>query len=274
MQQIAHLRTGCAISAAGLVSVWAMQRAERLTVILDRVAEQGSVDVAGLAASLGVSGATVRRDLASLSQGQLLVRTHGGALANQSGDEIPARVKAVLRQPEKRRIAQAAAALVGDGAVVGLTGGSTSLELARALAGRRGLTVVTNAINVALELTGLAGIRLVVIGGIVRHTYELVGPAAQAMLANYHFDLTFVGVDGLTPEEGCTTYDEMEAQTDRFFLERAQRRVVITDSSKLGRVTFAKITPLGEVDDLITDRGAGADRAQAIRDCGVRVTAV
>ena len=161
-----------------------------------------------------MSGATVRRDLQALSRSQLLVRTHGGAVSQRSDAEVPAGVKAVLRQPEKRRIARAADGLVGEGAVVGLTGGSTTLELARVLLDRRGLTVVTNSLDVASELAGKPGIRLVMIGGIVRRSRELVGPAAETMLANYHLDLAFIGVDGLSAE-GCTTYDEMEADDRR-----------------------------------------------------------
>jgi DeoR family transcriptional regulator of aga operon len=251
-----------------------VQRAERLSSILDRVGERGSVDVAELAAALGVSGATVRRDLQSLSRSQLLVRTHGGAVANEVGDEVPTRVKAALRLPEKRRIGRAAAELVHDGAVVGMTGGTTALELARALSARRGITIVTNAINIANELVGHAGLRLVVIGGIVRQSYELVGPAAEAMLANYHLDIAFIGVDGLTPEEGCTTYDELEAQTDLAFLRRSRRSVVITDSSKIGRVTFARISLLSGVTDVVTDQGAQPEQLAALRDAGLRVTAV
>jgi DeoR family transcriptional regulator of aga operon len=251
-----------------------VRKAERLSAILESVAERGSVDAADLAATLGVSGATIRRDLQSLSRSQLLVRTHGGALANDVGDEVPTRVKAALRQPEKKRIGRAAADLIEDGAVVGMTGGTTALEVARALSERRGITVVTNAINIASELAGHAGLRLVVIGGIVRHSYELVGPAAEAMLANYHLDITFIGVDGLTPEEGCTTYDEMEAQTDLAFLSRARRRVVIADSSKIGRVTFARISLLSGVTDIITDRGAQPEQLDALRRAGVRVNAV
>jgi DeoR family transcriptional regulator, aga operon transcriptional repressor len=251
-----------------------VQRAERLSSILDQVGQRGSVDVGELAAALGVSGATVRRDLQSLSRSQLLVRTHGGAVANEVGDEVPTRVKAALRLPEKRRIGRAAADLVPDGAVVGMTGGTTALELARALAGRRGITVVTNAINIANELVGHAGLRLVVIGGIVRQSYELVGPAAEAMLANYHLDIAFIGVDGLTPEEGCTTYDELEAQTDLAFLRRSRRNVVITDSSKIGRVTFARISLLSGVTDVVTDQGAHPEQLTALRDAGLRVTAV
>ena len=251
-----------------------MHRMERLSAILDQVGQHGRVDVAELAAGLAVSGATVRRDLQSLSRDQLLVRTHGGALSNAVGDEVPTRIKAALRLPEKRRIGCAAADLVADGAVVGMTGGTTALELARALARRRGITIVTNAINIANELAGHAGLRLVVIGGIVRHSFELVGPAAEAMLANYHLDIAFIGVDGLTPEDGCTTYDEMEAQTDLAFLRRSRRNVVITDSSKIGRTTFARISLLSGVSDVVTDRGAEAGQVEAMRTLGLRVQTV
>jgi DeoR family transcriptional regulator of aga operon len=260
--------------AFALIASRPVHKVERLSAIVDKVEERGTVDVADLVAALGVSGATIRRDLQSLNASQLLVRTHGGAMANDVGDEVPARIKSALRLSDKRRIARAAADLVEDGAVVGMTGGSTTFELARSLADRRGLTVVTNAINIAAELAGHAGIRVVVIGGILRHSYELVGPAAEAMLSNYHFDLAFIGVDGLTVEEGCTTYDEMEAHTDLAFMDRARRSVVITDSSKLGRVTFARIARLSRVDELVTDHAAAADQLNDIRQAGVQVLAV
>ncbi len=248
-----------------------MQKAERLSAILDRLGERGAVDVDDLAQSLRVSGATVRRDLQDLSRSQLLTRTHGGAVANGVGDEVPARVKAARRQPEKRRIGRAAADLIEDGDVVGMTGGTTALEVARALADRRGITVVTNAIHIASQLMGHAGLRLVVIGGVVRHSDELVGHAAEAMLANYHLDIAFIGVDGLTPEEGCTTYDEMEAQTDLAFLRRSRRSVVIADSSKIGKITFARISLLSGVSDVITDRGADPEQLAGLRRAGVNV---
>ncbi|RKS75483.1 DeoR family transcriptional regulator of aga operon [Motilibacter peucedani] len=251
-----------------------MRRAERLSAILERVSETGSVDVLALSDDLGVSGATIRRDLQVLSSRRLLVRTHGGALSNDVGEELPVRVKAARKQPEKRRIGQAAAALVEDGAVIGMTGGTTTTELARALADRRGITLVTNAINIAAELAGRPGLRLVLIGGVVRPSYELVGPAAEAMLSNYHLDIAFIGVDGLTPEEGCTTHDEMEAQTDRCFLRRAHRTVVVADSSKIGKVTFARISPLSGVQDVVTDRGADADALRRLKEAGVQVVTV
>jgi DeoR family transcriptional regulator of aga operon len=151
-----------------------------------------------------------------------------------------------------------------------MTGGTTTLELARTLADRQRVAVVTNAINIAAELVGRRGL-LVVVGGVVRHSAELVGPAAEAMLANYHFDVSFIGVDGLTAEEGCTTYDEMEAQTDLAFLQRARRRVVVADSSKIGLVRFARITTLSVVTDVVTDRGADPAELDAFRRVGVNV---
>lgn len=250
-----------------------MRRAERLTAILSHLAEQGSVEVADLANSFAVSDATVRRDLQALSQNQLIMRTHGGAMP-ADGSEVPARVKAVLRQSEKRRIGRAAADLVPDGAVVGMTGGSTTLEVARALTCRRGITIVTNAINVAAELAERSSIRLIVIGGILRHSLELVGPATEAMLSNYHLDMVFIGVDGLTAEEGCTTYDEMEAQTDLAFLHRTRRRVVVADSSKIGKITFARITHLAEISEIVTDREVGQEQHIKLEEAGPRLLAV
>ncbi|HVH93305.1 MAG: DeoR/GlpR family DNA-binding transcription regulator [Nocardioidaceae bacterium] len=251
-----------------------MRRAERLSVILDRVAATGSVDVLDLAEDFNVSGATIRRDLSVLSDKRLLVRTHGGALAKGRHDELPAEVKAVRQQAEKRRIGRAAAELVESETVIGMTGGSTALEVVRALPMRRPITVVTNAINVAAELVGRTEIRLVVIGGILRPSYEAVGPAAESMLSQYHFDIAFVGVDGISAEYGCTTYDEMEAQSDLAFLRRARRRVVIADASKLGKVTFARISGISDVTDVITDAPASHEDAAAIARAGVNVVSV
>jgi DeoR family transcriptional regulator of aga operon len=249
-----------------------VRKAPRLNAILERVNDTRSVDVVDLAGMLGVSEATIRRDLQSLSRNGLLVRTHGGAIANDA--ELPTQIKAVRRQTEKSRIGQAAAALVPDGAVIGMSGGTTTLELARALGERQRIAVVTNALNIGAELIGRARLHLVVIGGVARPSGEMVGPAAESMLANYHLDMAFIGVDGLTAEHGCTTYDEMEAQTDRTFLQRASRTVVLADHSKLGLVRFAQITSLASIDQVVTDRGASPEQLDSLRTAGVEVLTV
>ena len=245
-----------------------------MAAILERASETGSVDVTQLAESLGVSGATIRRDLQSLSSSRLLLRTHGGAIIGDVGQELSVGVKATRNQDEKRRIGRAAAALVEDGAVVGLTGGSTAMEVARALADRRGITVVTNAINIAAELATRPQITLVVIGGVARPSFEMVGPAAEMMLDKYNLDIAFIGVDGISAQAGCTTFHEMEAQTNRNFLERSRRSVAIADSSKIGRITFARIVALSRIDDIVTDTNASPEGLRELGESGARIHAV
>lgn len=247
-------------------------RAERLNVVLDHIAEHGSVDVLRLAAKLGVSGATIRRDLQTLHEQGLLVRTHGGAMANNVSLELPMRYKVARHHPEKRRIGAMAAGLVGDGDVVGMTGGTTATEVARALAERENITVVTNALNIAAELVLRPSIRLLVVGGKARHaSYELVGPTAEKMVAEYHFDIAFIGVDGMTVGEGCTTHDEMEAHTDLAFIRQSQRNVVIADSSKIGKIRFAKICDVSAITDLVTDSDIDSTALESMRRAGVTV---
>ncbi|MFJ6770905.1 DeoR/GlpR family DNA-binding transcription regulator [Kitasatospora sp. NPDC091257] len=249
-----------------------MLKADRAARILSHVATAGSVDVHALAELLGVSGATVRRDLQELHDQGLLHRTRGGAVTGAVNLELPLRHRSGKQQEEKRRIARLAAELVPEAAVVGLTGGTTTTELARILAERGGMTVVTNAVNIAAELIVRPEVRLVVIGGIARSaSYELVGPAADRMLSQYHVDIAFIGVDGLTAQEGCTTHDEMEAQTDRAFLRCSTRSIVLADSTKIGRVTFASICPLSDVHELVTDDGLTDAQEKAVADCGVKV---
>ncbi|GHF36776.1 DeoR family transcriptional regulator [Kitasatospora xanthocidica] len=249
-----------------------MLKADRTARILAHITEAGSADVHELAGLLDVSPATVRRDLQELHDQGLLHRTRGGAVTGAVNLELPLRHKHGKRQAEKRRIALAAERLVPDGAVVGLTGGTTTSELARVLAERSGLTIVTNAVNIAADLIVRPEVRLVVVGGIARTTsYELVGPAADRMLGQYHLDIAFIGVDGLTAQEGCTTHDEMEAQTDRAFLGSSARSVVLADSTKIGRVTFARICPLSDVHDLVTDDELTVAQEEAVAGCGVRV---
>ncbi|MFJ9808640.1 DeoR/GlpR family DNA-binding transcription regulator [Streptomyces sp. NPDC101158] len=245
-----------------------MLKADRTARILAYVNDEGSADVHALSDLLKVSTATVRRDLQELHDQGLLHRTRGGAV----NLEVPLRRRRETRQVEKRQIALAAESLVPDGAVVGLTGGTTTSELARRLADRGGITIVTNAVNIAAELIARPETRLVVIGGIGRSaSYELVGPAAERMLAHYHLDIAFIGVDGLTASEGCTTHDEMEATTDRAFLRSTARAVVLADSSKVGRVTFADICPLSDIHDLVTDDQLTDEQEAAVTAAGVRV---
>jgi len=251
-----------------------MHQAERLGLILEELSARGSVAVADLSERLGVSAATVRRDLEHLEDQHLLTRTHGGAVAQMVSYELPLRYKSARRQEQKRRIGQVAATRVHDGAVIGLTGGTTTTEVAREIVDRQ-LTVVTNALNIASELAIRPNIKLVVTGGIARpESYELVGPLADGTLADLHLDVAFIGADGVTATDGLTTHHEIEAHTDRALMDRASRVVVVADGSKLGRVAFARICPISAVHELVTDGEADTEELRELREVGLEVTVV
>jgi DeoR family transcriptional regulator, aga operon transcriptional repressor len=249
-----------------------MLRTDRMAAILEYVAANGSVDVMTAARELNVSAATLRRDLRVLQEQGLLRRTHGGAVANGVEVELPLRYREARHHSEKRAIGRVAASLVANRSVVGVTGGTTATEVARSLMTRSDITVVTNALNIAGELLLRPSLGVIVVGGAARHaSYELVGPAAEAMVERYHFDVCFFGVDGLTLADGCSTHDEMEAHTDHMFIRRARRVVVVADASKLGMTTFASICALDEVSDLVTDASADEELLDGFRDRGVNV---
>ncbi|MCL2584658.1 MAG: DeoR/GlpR family DNA-binding transcription regulator [Streptosporangiales bacterium] len=252
-----------------------MHKSARLSAILERLADGGTVDVGELAEELSASPATIRRDLAALEQQRLLARTHGGAVAHAVSYELPLRYKGVRYAEEKRRIADAAAGTVSEGMAVGLTGGTTATEVARALAARQQLTIVTNALNIASELGARPNIKLIVTGGLARsQSYELSGPIAEAALNGINLDVAFIGVDGIDARAGCTTHQEVEAHTNGVMIQHARRVVVVADSSKIGKVAFARICEAGGVDELISDDAAEETAVKALSDRGVRVTLV
>jgi DeoR family transcriptional regulator, aga operon transcriptional repressor len=252
-----------------------VRQSDRLSSILELVSRNGSVSVTDLADGFGVSLATIRRDLQLLNEQRLVARTHGGAVARGVVYELPLRYKAARRQDEKRRIGAAAAALVPEGATVGLTGGTTTAEVAHALAELPGLTIVTNALNLASELAVRRNLKLVVPGGVARpESYELVGPLAEASLARLNLDFVFVGVDGIAVDTGCTTHHEVEAYTNGALIARARRVVVVTDRSKLGRVAFARMCALEAVDEVITDELADRALIGSLAAAGPTVTTV
>jgi DeoR family transcriptional regulator, aga operon transcriptional repressor len=252
-----------------------VHKADRFGHILERLADNGSVTVATLAGELGVSEATVRRDLRALDEQRLLERAHGGAISHGTVYELPVRYRGGHAREEKQRIARAALGRVADGDVVALTGGTTTTEVARQLVRRAEISVVTNALNIAGELAVRPNVKLVVTGGVARSaSYELVGPLAEATLQSINVDVAFVGVDGIDVRAGLTTQNETEAATNRALIERSRRVIVVADGSKLGRVAFASICPLASADELITDTGADMEELARVRAAGLAIDTV
>lgn len=265
-----------------------MSKHERWNALLELLAAAGRLEVEEAAATLAVSPATIRRDLDELAEQQMLVRTRGGAVAHGVSYELPLRYKSSRHASEKQRIAAAVSELVAEGEVVGLNGGTTTTEVARALALRVGsarrespdaagpaFTVVTNALNIAGELAVRPQIKIVVTGGVARpQTYELVGPLTGGVLNEVVLDVAVLGVDGIDPALGVMTHQEDEASISRLFAERARRVVVVTDSSKMGRRAFARICGLESIDVLVTDTAVPAEVAARLKDAGIKVVTV
>lgn len=261
-----------------------MHTHERWTRLLAILGEQGTITVAEAAAELGVSAATVRRDLEELSEQQMLTRTRGGAVLSAVAYDLPLRYKSGRRAEEKQRIARAAAALVPAGAIVGLNGGTTTSEVARELATRAdlashdhgpALTIVTNAINIANELAVRPHVKIVVTGGVARpNSYELTGPLATDVLRGIALDYAILGVDSVDAEFGAATHDEGEASANRAMAGRAGTVVLVADSSKFGRRAFARVCTMDEVSVLVTDKDAPAETVEQLTALGVDVMQV
>jgi DeoR family transcriptional regulator of aga operon len=258
-----------------------VNRYERLNTLLQLVSERGRVDVEAIAGELEVSAATVRRDLDHLAQQQLLTRTRGGAVAHAVSYDLPLRYKTARHASEKQRIARAAVGMISPSMVIGLNGGTTTTEVARAIAtradvnssaGAGGVTIVTNALNIANELVVRPHVKLVVTGGVARpQSYELAGPLAAGILEEITLDIAFLGVDALDVAVGASAHHEGEASVNRLMAARARRVVAVADGSKLGAQAFARIVPIEEIDVLITDETAPDDFIRRCEEAGTQV---
>ncbi|MCX5386818.1 DeoR/GlpR family DNA-binding transcription regulator [Streptomyces sp. NBC_00083] len=259
-----------------------MSRDARWQTLLELLVEQGRLDVDDAATALGVSAATIRRDFDQLAEQQMLVRTRGGALVHGVSYELPLRYKTARQASEKQRIAKAVADLVAPGEAVGLTGGTTTTEVARALAvhpelshGSPALTIVTNALNIANELAVRPQFKIVVTGGVARpQSYELTGPLAGGVLNQITMDVAVLGVGAFDVRHGASAHDEDEAGINRLLCERAERVVVAADSTKLGKRTFARICATAQVGTLVTDSAVPDETVARFREAGVTVIAV
>jgi DeoR family transcriptional regulator, aga operon transcriptional repressor len=256
----------------------AVSRYERWNTLLELLAADGHLTVAKASDALSVSEATIRRDLDQLAGQRMLTRTRGGAISSgQIAYELPLRYKTERNAPEKQQIGQAAAELITPGSTVALNGGTTTVEVARALVNRNELrdgsvTVVTNALSIARELAVRPQVKLVVTGGVTRpESHELIGPLATYVLADLTFDWTILGVDGLDALAGATAHHEGEASINRLMTERALRVAIVADSTKLGRRAFARVCGIDKIDVVVTDATADTPAAAALQDMGIRL---
>ena len=244
----------------------------RLDNLRELIRGKGVIRIEEICRQLRVSPATVRRDLNQLEKAGAVRRVHGGAVSVESRLEEPLfDDKTSIAAQEKHRIAEAALQFVAPGDTIYLDGGSTVLEFARRLHDRANLTVVTNSLRAAQELAG-RGPRLIVIGGELRRLSQtMVGPLTRCSLQELHVDKAFMGTIGLTLKEGLTTTDPSEAFTKEFVMSRARQVILLADSSKAGKVSFARAGRLENIHVLITDRQLDKHFARELVKKGIKV---
>lgn len=259
-----------------------MKAGKRADHILRELRHKGSISLDELIAALGASAASVRRDLAKLEAKGLVRRTHGGVTLVEPLLYEPFRYDSVFqnreqhRTAEKRRIGFAAAELIQENETVGFTAGTTTTHVARNLRNRHNIRVITNAINIGMELSNCVGLRTFVTGGFVQWagSFSLIGQVAISTLNDIYMDRVFVSVCGIDVARGLTVIEPEEALTFRAMIHQSKQTIVVTDSTKIGIVSPALVCPISNIHMLITDTRASDKAIAPFRERGIEVQRV
>jgi DeoR family transcriptional regulator of aga operon len=253
-----------------------MLNEERQREIIEILNRNGRVLVIDLAQQFQTSQVTIRKDLEVLHAQGRIHRTHGGALPVREGvlEDPTLLEKEKLHRKEKLQIARAAARMVSEGQVVLLDSGTTTTAIARELRSFQNLTIITNAVNIAAELSGSSAEIILTGGSLRKNSFSMVGPIAEETLHKLNADILFLGVDGFDVQYGISTPNLLEAKVNRAMMEVAKIVVAVCDSSKFGKRSLSQIGPTNAVHHLITDKGIPQADLTALKRAGVEVTVV
>ena len=251
-------------------------RADRIMKALLRA---GDISVPELVEQVGTSAPSIRRDLARLEKRGLILRTHGGATLVEPLLYEPFRHDTSFQTREhrsadaKRRIGLAAAQLVGERDTIGLTAGTTMTQIGRSLRHRKGISVITNAINIGMELCNQPAIKTMLTGGTLAWawTFALAGQAALNFLRDVNLDKAFIGATGFDVERGITTLEWEEAAVSQAMIRNAKQVIVAVDSKKIGMVSPALICPVSSIHMLVTDDELPKEVHEALVERGIEV---
>lgn len=245
---------------------------ERQQKIAELLSEQSSIKVSTISQVFNVSESTIRRDLQEMEEKGLLTRTHGGAVGiNRTNFEPSFKDKEDANRDEKILIGKIAAKMIEDGDTIILDSGTTTLEIAKNITAAD-VTVITNSIDIASELTNREGIELIVTGGSLRNTTRaMVGHITESILKNFRVDKAFIGANGISIEEGVTTPNFVEAQTKKAMINVANKVIVAVDNSKFNEVCFSVVCPIRAVSIIITNCGLDESEIKNFEDSGVEI---
>lgn len=249
---------------------------ERRNKIVEIVNKQGKVRVNQLSKMFDISEVTIRNDLAKLESMGMLERVHGGAVSTYRAYyrmSVVDRMK--TNENEKRNIAKKVASMISDYETLMISSGTTSLYVLEELKGLKDLTIVTNAVYFSQEVANLRDFNIILLGGILEPKDQLTyGDDVINQLKRYKADKLILSVDGVSSEDGISTYHYLESEINRQMIARAKKTIVVADYTKIGRTSFAHISPLEDIDILVTNHNANEDDIQEIKDRGVEVILV
>lgn len=245
---------------------------ERQRFVLNKVINSPKINVSDLSKEFGVSQVTIRQDLKLLEDAGMLKRFHGGAMP-VSDDDIMKRMSFNL--DVKMRIAAEAASLVSNGETILIESGSTNALLARELAKYNDITIITNSTFISRYVRGMTSLKVILLGGDYQHESEvLVGPLARICLKEFHVDKVFIGVDGFSENVGFTCINLMRAEVARAMADRAEKVIVVTDSTKFNNVGVACQFKADEVDIVITDKNISENDMKILKKFDIEVRTV
>ncbi|MCK6582264.1 MAG: DeoR/GlpR family DNA-binding transcription regulator [Anaerolineales bacterium] len=254
-----------------------MKSIDRKSQIVEMVMGRGNISIADICSRFNISDMTARRDLNELDRQGLLRRVHGGAIANLGRSYEPSfQTRAVKNKEAKAAIGRKAAELIYDGDSIALDVGTTTLEIVQGLKGKRNLTIVTSCLQIAGMIVDQISLevdaRLIITGGIVRpRELSMVGHIPEQVYHDLHVDKAFIGIGGVSLEDGLTEYNIEDTQIKRMLIRSAQEKIVVADGAKFGVTTFTSVAPLTAVDKIVTDGSAPPEVLEKVRERGVEV---
>ena len=248
---------------------------ERRALILSKLQDNKEVPVIELSRQFGISEVTIRKDLAELQRRNLVIRTRGGVVRipmTEEGKDTAVESKRMYNTAEKKAIGRLAASFIQNNDTILLDSGTTTLEIAKNLDRLKQLTIITNSMDIALELLRYNRFTIILLGGHVRLTsHSMVGPLAEAALKNFYYDKLFLGIDSFNMDEGISTPNIEEAHLNQNMIEKAKEVIAVCDSSKFNRRSFAFIAPVKKLNAVITDNAVSQDIKTKLREQGVNV---
>lgn len=246
---------------------------ERRNAILARLNSEGKVIVADLSREFDVTEETIRRDLEKLDNEGLAKKTYGGAVLNQDlNTDIPFNVRRGTNVELKQRVAEILATQIHDGDYLMLDASSTAIQVAKAIKNRKNITLITNSVEILLEMSDKEGWNILSTGGTLKKgSLALVGTSAERMIREFHVDMAICSAKGIDIARGVTDSNEKDTEIKRAIFASANRKVLAIDSTKFDKISFVRVCDIQEIDTIVTDRQPSERWMEYLKDRRVEV---